>query len=139
MRAEYENSIRIAAAAVALAIAAVAQAQEHQSQEHEVQAIAGQDVNLTILVQVKPDCSPGPIPEFRLELAPANGWIIVRNGGIRIPDAAPKCKGTSQAANALYYRPKPGFTGEDHVSIEVTFTGGSTAVEKYAVTVSPKP
>jgi hypothetical protein len=125
---------RILATAVVLcATIAVA-----QTPERKVQTVTGQDAQLVILVQVKPDCSPGPIPEFRIDLAPANGWLVVRNGKVRLPDNAPQCKGAEVPVNALFYRPKPGFSGEDRASIEVAM-GGTLRMESYTISVNAKP
>jgi hypothetical protein len=125
---------RILATAVVLcATIAVA-----QTPERKVQTVAGQDAQLVILVQAKPDCSPDIIPEFRIDVAPANGWLVVRNGKVRLPDNAPKCKGAELPVNALFYRPKPGFSGEDRASIEVAM-GGTSRMESYTISVNAKP
>jgi hypothetical protein len=112
---------------------------EAGAQEKQIKTSQGIDGNLAILVQVNSDCTPGPIPELRIDVAPANGWLIVKNGLIHLPDSAPNCKGAAVPANAIFYRSKPGFSGEDHVSVEVTFAGAPARTENYSISVAPKP
>lgn len=110
-----------------------------QATERKLQTAAGQEVRLAVLVHTKPDCTPGAPPDFRLDVAPANGWLVVRNGKTRLAETAKSCKGTEQQAAALFYRPKPGFTGEDHVGVEFLSSDGPSVTQTITITVAAKP
>ncbi|RZK87488.1 MAG: 4-aminobutyrate aminotransferase, partial [Methylobacterium sp.] len=70
----------------------------------------GKTVRLEIAPNLKKDCSPGPMPEFKVSGAPKNGSVITKVGKLKTP-ASYRCPNKEAAVQALFYQPNTGFTG----------------------------
>ena len=70
----------------------------------------GKTVRLEIAPNLKKDCTPGPMPEFKVSGAPKNGSVITKVGKLKTP-ASYRCPNKEAAVQALFYQPNGGFTG----------------------------
>ena len=68
-----------AIAAMLSMIALPARAQNDEIQR-DVKVLSGESARIGIYVNVKPDCTSGPLPEIRIVTPPAHGVVRVRRG-----------------------------------------------------------
>ncbi|WP_426214416.1 VCBS domain-containing protein [Methylobacterium sp. NFXW15] len=95
---------------------------------------SGQTVRLEIAPNLKKDCSPGPMPEFKVSGAPKNGAIITKVGKLKTP-ASYRCPNKEAAVQALFYQANAGYTGSDEVTFEVKSSDGSVQTQNIKITV----
>jgi uncharacterized protein with beta-barrel porin domain len=94
----------------------------------------GQTVRLEIAPNLKKDCTPGPMPEFKVSGAPKNGSLITKVGKLKTP-ASYRCPNKDAAVQALFYQPTSGFTGTDDVTFEVKTSDGQVQTQNIKITV----
>ncbi|GJD35581.1 VCBS repeat-containing protein [Methylobacterium aerolatum] len=123
---------RAAALAGALLMAGPASAQTTVTRSKSV--AAGQTVRLEIAPNLKKDCSPGPMPEFKVSGAPKNGSVITKVGKLKTP-ASYRCPNKEAAVQALFYQANSGFTGTDEVTFEVKTSDGQVQTQTIKITV----
>ena len=46
--------------------------------ERQLKAAPGRDVRAGVFTDIRPDCTPGPLPAIRLATPPAHGNVIVK-------------------------------------------------------------
>lgn len=97
---------------------------------------AGKTVRLEIAPNLKKDCSPGPMPEFKISGAPKNGSVITKVGKLKTPGSY-RCPNKDAAVQALFYQPNNGFTGSDEVTFEVRSSDGQVQTQTIKITVGP--
>lgn len=95
---------------------------------------AGQTVRLEIAPNLKKDCSPGPMPEFKVTGAPKNGAIITKVGKLKTP-ANYRCPNKEAAVQALFYQANAGYTGPDEATFEVKSSDGQVQTQTIKITV----
>ena len=115
-----------------VASAALAQATNYTS----VEATAGKPVQLTYHASAHKNCTPAPLATFDVLQAPKLGLLTVRKG-LLTTDKVAGCPGLKIPAEVVFYRPRPGSAGPDHVIYKVT--GANGEVETYDVTITVKP
>lgn len=101
----------------------------------------GKTVRIEIAPNLKKDCSPGPMPEFKVSGAPKNGSVITKVGKLKTP-AGYRCPNKEAAVQALFYQPNNGFTGADEITFEVRSSDGQVQTQNIKITVgaaSAKP
>ena len=101
----------------------------------------GKTVRIEIAPNLKKDCSPGPMPEFKVSGAPKNGSVITKVGKLKTP-AGYRCPNKEAAVQALFYQPNSGFTGADEITFEVRSSDGQVQTQTVKITVeaaSAKP
>ena len=86
-------------------------------------------------INVKPDCTSGPLPTIRLVGVPENGKVNVKRVNVRATNYR-QCLALSVPGYIAFYRSRPGFSGTDLVTLEVKFPNGLTQVQKITVTVA---
>lgn len=115
-----------------IAVAGPALAQSPASRSKTV--APGKTVRLEIAPNLKKDCSPGPMPEFKVSGPPKNGSVITRVGKLKTP-ASYRCPNKEAAVQALFYQPNTGFTGSDEVTFEVKGADGQVETQTVKITV----
>jgi hypothetical protein len=94
----------------------------------------GKDIRVGVFVNVKQDCSSGPLPTIRLVEKPANGTVTVKSGKINAKNYK-QCLALEVPAYVAFYKSEPTFNGVDSFVIEVRFPEGRTEMQKLNVTV----
>lgn len=117
-----------------LGIATFAIAQE-ETVERTVKGPPDKDIRLGVYVNVKPDCSSGPLPTIRLITQPAHGKVSVKKGNVSATNYK-QCLALEAPGYVVFYRSSPGFAGNDILMLEIKFPGGRTVVQKITVTVA---
>jgi hypothetical protein len=119
---------------LAVATSPLAWAQE-STVERSVKAQPDKAVRVGVYVNVKPDCTSGPLPTIRLSAPPANGRVIVRRANIGATNYK-QCLALQVPGLVAFYRSRPDFSGADTLSLEVRFPNGNTQIHRITVTVS---
>jgi hypothetical protein len=94
----------------------------------------GKDIRVGVFINVKQDCSSGPLPTIRLVEKPANGTVTVKSGKINAKNYK-QCLALEVPAYVAFYKSEPTFNGVDSFVIEVRFPEGRTEMQKLNVTV----
>src|SRR5262245_10242234 len=100
---------------VALASSAFA---ESRTSQKNARAQAGKDLRIGVYVNVRPDCTSGPLPAIRLVAPPANGTVTVRKGNVTATNYK-QCLALQVPAFVAIYRSRGDFSGVDTLEIEV--------------------
>ena len=105
-----------------------------QTVERTTRGLADKDIQIGVYVNVKPDCTTGPLPSIRLTGAPAHGKVAVRSAKVKATNYK-QCLALEVPGFVAFYRSVPGFAGNDVVTLEVKFPNGRTVTQKITVTV----
>ena len=127
----------ILAAAAAGSAAAGAQNQPPaapQVVERTVKALANKDAQIGLYLNVKPDCTSGPLPTIRLASPPASGRVVVKTGKVKATNYK-ACLALEVPAYVAFYKSQPDFLGNDVLTIEVKYPQGRTEIQKITVSV----
>ena len=81
------------------------------------------------------NCAPAPPPTIRVTEPPKSGALVVRKGMLAT-DKVPGCERIKVPVQVVFYNPKEGYAGPDHVSYEVTDSKGE--VTSYDITITVK-
>jgi hypothetical protein len=126
------------AAAVAVAGPASAQTQantEPQLVERAVKALPNRDTQIGLYINVRPDCTSGPLPTIRLASPPTSGNVVVRTGKVKATNYK-ACLALEVPAYVAFYKSSPEFLGNDVLTIEVKYPQGRTEIQKITVSVA---
>jgi hypothetical protein len=127
------------ATAVLLSLSGVAAyPQAEQRPEREVKAAPGKDVRFGVYVNIRPDCTSGPLPAIRLAVPPAHGAVTVKRGVLKATNIK-QCLATEVPAFIAFYRAADGFSGADAFVIEIVAAGGNRVMERFRVSVASNP
>jgi len=130
------GSGRARAAVLALAIAGTASTAFGQAGAvtRAAKGEAGKDIRVGVFINVKPDCSSGPLPTIRLVDKPANGTVTVKSGKVNAKNYK-QCLALEVPAYVAFYKSEPTFSGVDTFLIEVRYPEGRIEMQKLNVTV----
>jgi hypothetical protein len=117
-----------------LGIATWAFAQE-EPVERTVKGPPDKAIRLGVYVNIKPDCSSGPLPTIRLITQPAHGKVSVKKGNVSATNFK-QCLALEVPGYVAFYRSAVGFAGTDGLVLEVKFPGGRTVTQKFTVMVA---
>jgi hypothetical protein len=94
----------------------------------------GTDIRVGVYVNVKPDCTSGPLPSIQLVSAPENGKVTVKQGKVTATNYK-QCLAVEVPAFIAFYRSRPDFVGVDVFTLGVKFPGGGSELQRISVTV----
>ena len=110
-------------------------AQEPMSRSLEV--AAGQQVRLGSFANLKPDCSPGPLPEVTVSGGPKAGVVEVRRSQGKMGPGT-RCPKVDAQAQIVMFRAYPSSAGQDEVSFEVKLPDGNVVRHQIRITITPE-
>ena len=102
--------------------------------ERTVKALANKDAQIGLYLNVKPDCTSGPLPTIRLASPPASGRVVVKTGKVKATNYK-ACLPLEVPAYVAFYKSQPDFLGNDVLTIEVKYPQGRTEIQKITVSV----
>ena len=102
--------------------------------ERQVTAAPGHDVRVGIYVDIKSDCTTGPLPAIRLVASPAHGAVSVKRGTLKATNIK-QCLGVDAPAFVAFYRARAEFTGLDVFELEISLQDGRKRRERIHVMV----
>ena len=124
------------AAIIGLTAPAGAQGQaptEPQVVERTVRIAPNKDVQIGVYINVRPDCTSGPLPTIRLATPPSSGKVIVKTGKVKATNYK-ACLALEVPAYVAIYKSQPDFLGNDTLTIEVRYEGRSE-IQKFTINV----
>src|ERR1700745_447648 len=136
------SDVRTAAALSALVLVGWSAATYAQGQvqppaqvvERTVKALPNRDTQIGVFINVRPDCTSGPLPTIRLANPPGSGNVVVKTGKVKATNYN-ACLALDVPAYVAFYKSKPDFLGDDVLTIEVKYAGGRTELQKITVKV----
>lgn len=105
-----------------------------QTVERTARGLADKDIQIGLYVNVKPDCTTGPLPSIRLATPPTHGKVAVKSAKIKATNYK-QCLALEVPGFVAFYRSVPGFAGADVLTLEVKFPNGRTVIQKITVSV----
>ncbi len=114
-----------------VASAAFSQATNYTS----VETTSGTPIRLSYHASAHKNCTAAPPPTIKVSEPPKAGALVVRKGMLAT-DKVPGCGHIRLPVQAVFYNPKEGYVGPDHVDYDVTDSNG--AVTTYDVTITVK-
>jgi hypothetical protein len=111
---------------------------EIRTSEKSTRAQSGKDVRIGVYINVRPDCTSGPLPAIKLNTPPANGTVTVRKGNVTATNYK-QCLALQVPAFVAIYRSKTDFSGVDALELEVKYPNGRVEIQKFEITVAPSP
>lgn len=120
--------------ALAVAVAGLSSAAFGQSVTRAARGEPGKDIRVGVFVNVKQDCSSGPLPTIRLVDKPANGTVTVKSAKINAKNYK-QCLALEVPGYVAFYKSAPTFNGIDTFSIEIKYPEGRVETQTLNVTV----
>ncbi len=122
------------AIAVSMASAVLAQATSYTTAETTV----GTPIRLTYHASAHKNCTPAPPPTIKVIEPPKAGALVVRKGMLAT-DKIAGCERIKVPAQVVFYNPKEGYVGSDHVIYEVTDSNGQVTTYDMTITMKAGP
>lgn len=129
------QSLIAAALVVAPVIAARAQG---AVAERQITAAPGRDVRVGIYSDIRPDCTPGPLPAIKLVAAPMHGTVTVKRGTLKATNLK-QCLATEVPVFIAFYHSDTAFNGGDEFELQISFPAGRTVLQHFRVNVTNNP
>jgi uncharacterized membrane protein len=126
--------LRLLAATVCTALACSAVAQV-QTVERTAKGQSGKEIRVGIYVNIRPDCTSGPLPTIRLVDPPEQGTVVIKKANVNATNYK-QCLALEVPGYVALYKSRPEFTGVDVLSLEITYPGGKHETQRISVTVS---
>ena len=95
---------------------------------------AATNIRVGVYVNIKPDCTSGPLPSIQLISRPDNGTVTVKQGKVTATNYK-QCLAVEVPAFIAFYRSRADFAGVDVLTLEVKSQGGKTELQRISVTV----
>jgi len=92
------------------------------------------DIRVGVYVNVRPDCTSGPLPSIQLTLPPENGKVTVKKAKVTATNYR-QCLALEVPAFVAFYRSRADFVGVDVLTLEVKLPGGKTEVQRISISV----
>nr|GAJ37379.1 hypothetical protein BDOA9_0165990 [Bradyrhizobium sp. DOA9] len=106
-----------------------------QTVERTFKAVPNKDTQIGLYINVKPDCTSGPLPTIRLATPPASGKVVVKTGKVKATNYK-ACLALEVPAYVAFYKSPPDFVGSDALTIEIKYSEGRTEIQKITVNVA---
>lgn len=105
-----------------------------QAVDRTANGLSGKDIRVGLYVNVRPDCTSGPLPAIQLMTRPEHGDVTVKRAKVTATNYK-QCLAVEVPGFVAFYRSKPDFIGIDSLILEVKYPGGRTEIQKISVTV----
>ena len=92
------------------------------------------DIRVGVYVNVKPDCTSGPLPSIQLTSPPEHGKVTVKKGKVTATNYK-QCLALEVPAFIAFYRSRSDFAGVDVMTLSIKYPDGKTEVQRISVTV----
>jgi hypothetical protein len=96
---------------------------------------AGKDIQIGVYINVRPDCSSGPLPTIRLSGPPQHGKVTVKQGRVKATNYK-QCLALEVPGYVALYRAPPGFSGADVLTLDIKYPNGRSETQKITVQVT---
>ena len=92
-------------------------------------------IRIGVFVNVKPDCTSGPLPTIRLAGPPEHGKVAVKRVKVQATNYR-ECLALDVPGYIAFYQSRPDFSGTDLVTLEIKRPDGRVEIQKITVTVA---
>jgi hypothetical protein len=103
-----------------------------------IEAEIGKSTQIGFYAQARKDCSPTKMPVVRVAEAPTAGTLTVRPGQVTTRAVA-NCPDLHLPAQIVFYNPRDGIVGNDHVMYSVTYPDGEIALYDVSIRIKEAP
>jgi len=103
--------------------------------ERQLKAAPGRDVRAGVFTDIRPDCTPGPLPAIRLATPPAHGNVVVKRGTLKATNVK-QCLAIEVPAFVAFYHAAADYSGADDFELEISSPNGHKRRERVHVTVT---
>ena len=107
---------------------------EPQVTERAVKVQAGKETRIAVFFSVRSDCTTGPLPTIKLQLAPTRGKVSIKNAKVRATNVK-HCLAIEVPAYVAFYRAEADFSGTEVVELEITEAGGNKKLQRLTISV----
>jgi hypothetical protein len=91
-------------------------------------------VRLNVHASAHKNCTPGALPTVRVIEPPKSGTLTVREAALTT-NRFTGCPPIKTPARVVFYQPRAGYVGPDHVVYEVTSENGEVATFDFTIDV----
>jgi hypothetical protein len=102
--------------------------------ERTAQGESGKDIQIGVYVNIRPDCTSGPLPTIRLTEPPAHGKVTVKKASLNATNYK-QCLALTAPAYVAFYRADKDFLGDDNVVLEVRYPQGRQETQHITITI----
>lgn len=102
--------------------------------ERKAKGRSGSNIRIGTYINIKSDCTSGPLPTIRMVNPPEHGKVAVKKARVRATNYR-QCLALDVPGFVAFYRSRAGFSGTDLVTMEIKFPKGRSVVQKITVTV----
>lgn len=115
-------------------VAALAQQPPATTVERNAKGQTAKNIQVGLYINVRPDCTSGPLPTIRLVNPPANGTLTIRRGKVNATNYK-QCLALEVPGFVALYKSKADFTGTDVATVEVKYPQGRTEIQRITIAV----
>lgn len=108
--------------------------QQPTTVERNAKGQSAKNIQVGLFINVRPDCTSGPLPTIRLVTPPANGTLTIRRGQVNATNYK-QCLALEVPGFVAFYKSKANFTGTDVATIEVKYHQGRTEIQRITIAV----
>lgn len=102
--------------------------------ERTAQGESGKDIQVGLYVNIRSDCTSGPLPTIRLAQPPEHGKVTVKKAKFNATNYK-QCLALDGSAYVAFYRSDKDFSGTDTVVLEVSYPGGRQETQHIVISV----
>lgn len=102
--------------------------------ERNAKGQTAKNIQVGLYINVRPDCTSGPLPTIRLVTPPANGTLTIRHGKVNATNYK-QCLALEVPGFVALYKSKADFTGTDVATVEVKYPHGRTEIQRITIAV----
>ena len=102
--------------------------------ERTVKVPSNKETRVGVYVNLKPDCTNGPLPSIRLISPPEHGKVTVKRATINATNYK-QCLAVQVPGFVAFYQSARAYSGTDSIKLEIKTPGGRTVVQKITLTV----
>lgn len=102
--------------------------------ERSAKGPTAKNIQVGLYINVRPDCTSGPLPTIRLVNPPANGTLTIRRGKVNATNYK-QCLALEVPGFVALYKSKADFTGTDVATVEVKYPQGRTEIQRITIAV----
>jgi len=128
------KSFHFVLAAVLLVASTCSVTAQVQTVNRSINGQPDTDIQIGVYVNVKPDCTTGPLPSIQLVSPPEHGKVTVKQGKVTATNQQP-CLAVEAPAFIAFYHSRADYSGSDVVRLVVKYAGGKTEAQKITVIV----
>jgi hypothetical protein len=102
--------------------------------ERTARGESGKDIQIGVYVNIRSDCTSGPLPTIRLTQPPEHGKVTVKKAKLNATNYK-QCLALDVPAYVAFYRSVNDFLGTDTIIFEVNYPGKEKQIQHITINV----